>query len=769
MGCIAILLVISLVCIPAGASAQCDYMVLESGVPATIYSTDTWYPCVFNQTESRWAAVGVRPPGTDNVDLSLNESTGPAPVCAQGQLITSEAGAALVNFVVGDFRNAPTGSYYPILTDVLGPTIDATIEWEESAKTLTVNDSLRTGVWDPDNVIDIWEVYLVAGVEYAFHFYHTEEVALRICVLESPDSPPYWASRHTALINTTAIPSPIPFTPNRTGYHAVVLINPWPATTRYEIGVGTCEPPQGLVSDVAVPANQHQNHFSFTPTAQRWNAVGFRYPGSVDRDLHIRDEPTGFEYPYCFGGDLWCREGIDPVLVLAGYYGSPRDLPGDLYVRAESPPGTGYPMVEWEAGIPMLEVNGPPVTMSMGPDDVVQVWDVILETGVTYTINFSDIGDANLRYNVYSPEASAWYPVLEFSRTWSHTFTATKNADHGIVVINENGGYGEYTMSITTCDKPVPLQNEAPVPTTMNQTGETYSFLQDEPQWAVIGLRCTEEWSLTGFRHASGGSQGLECVSGQLVHSYFPNSPIGTDIIVGDFNRNPLGDHYAQGWQLSGPYTQGRIEWDEGHGFLPTDGSYVSRDFGILNMVDIYDVMLMEGETYDLAFTRTGDADLKLLIFQADGETYWGERADALLVATASTSFTAPSTGIYGFVLVNDNEGTGGATLAVTPTTLPATAVLPRTGIRSLVPNPTRSSLTIDFSLAEPGPTHFEIVDVAGRVIATLDVESRVMGDWTTSWDGIASGGQRAAPGVYFVKMKHAGKPVDGRRFVLLR
>jgi hypothetical protein len=72
-------------------------------------------------------------------------------------------------------------------------------------------------------------------------------------------------------------------------------------------------------------------------------------------------------------------------------------------------------------------------------------------------------------------------------------------------------------------------------------------------------------------------------------------------------------------------------------------------------------------------------------------------------------------------------------------------------------PNPFNPTTTIDYTVASPSRVMLRVFDVAGRVVRTL-VDSHVAaGRRTATWDGTTDSGERAASGVYFVRMAATG------------
>jgi hypothetical protein len=87
-------------------------------------------------------------------------------------------------------------------------------------------------------------------------------------------------------------------------------------------------------------------------------------------------------------------------------------------------------------------------------------------------------------------------------------------------------------------------------------------------------------------------------------------------------------------------------------------------------------------------------------------------------------------------------------------------------------PNPFNPVTTLEYSIAASGRVTLRVYDLAGREVRTLvdrDVEA---GEHKVVWDGTTDSGQRAASGVYFVRMEAAGR-MDAfhatRKLVLLK
>lgn len=102
---------------------------------------------------------------------------------------------------------------------------------------------------------------------------------------------------------------------------------------------------------------------------------------------------------------------------------------------------------------------------------------------------------------------------------------------------------------------------------------------------------------------------------------------------------------------------------------------------------------------------------------------------------------------------------TPGATNAGSVAVEPVDGGLPAHRARvGAFPNPFRDALTLDAGAA--GPARFEILDLLGRRVRTIDAP-----DGRATWDGHGPSG-RMARGVYFVRV--AGRPVAARAVLLL-
>jgi hypothetical protein len=66
-------------------------------------------------------------------------------------------------------------------------------------------------------------------------------------------------------------------------------------------------------------------------------------------------------------------------------------------------------------------------------------------------------------------------------------------------------------------------------------------------------------------------------------------------------------------------------------------------------------------------------------------------------------------------------------------------------------PNPTAGGIQVQYGVARAGQVRLELLDVSGRVVATLLDRAQEPGRFDAAWDGVGPRGQ-LPPGLYFVR-----------------
>lgn len=84
------------------------------------------------------------------------------------------------------------------------------------------------------------------------------------------------------------------------------------------------------------------------------------------------------------------------------------------------------------------------------------------------------------------------------------------------------------------------------------------------------------------------------------------------------------------------------------------------------------------------------------------------------------------------------------------------------------VPNPTRGTALISFTLPQGGPVRLRVYDISGRLVRTLRDGTLSAGEHRTVWDRRTDHGTQAHSGLYFYRLEAAGQTL-GEKVVLLQ
>jgi hypothetical protein len=88
-------------------------------------------------------------------------------------------------------------------------------------------------------------------------------------------------------------------------------------------------------------------------------------------------------------------------------------------------------------------------------------------------------------------------------------------------------------------------------------------------------------------------------------------------------------------------------------------------------------------------------------------------------------------------------------------------------GSMAMAPNPTAGATQIHYSLIRAGRVRIELLDVSGRVEATITDRVQEPGRHVVTWDGVGGRG-RVSPGLYFVRLVAPGR-VTTRKLAVTR
>jgi hypothetical protein len=764
---VAMSVVIAAVC-AAPLRAQCNYTTLENGVHQGILGSPKFLS--IEQSAGRWLAFGVARNDPDDWDISIHSDTAAEPECVLNPPLASSSSSGVVDFVVGDFTHNTGGTYYAKAFQT--PEASAGIaRWSSKPNLLQINDEPLVVNQDVTQFLDCYTVSLEAGEEYTITFERTAGTNAKFFLFRNPADDTFWSNRAGATLEdsmTTTYMAPAK------DWYGIVVVNDIGNIGTYTLGVGSCISPRVLESGVARLMQTHQNYFEMDQQAHFWTAVGYRLPGTPP-SLDIYGAPSGLPYPECFGDHQGGSIGTNwDAAVMAANCGVGATPVGKYYAYAPLAVDGAFGIIEWDSGQDIYDRNDPPITRTTGSGEVIEIWNVWFQTSAANVFYFTTTGEADLNLLLFHNPggASGWYDrsgaLFERTGNFPYNHGITEAAWYGLAVVNDNGKSGTYTFSVNTCIQPAELEDGDVDIITGQAIDVPYWLVASQPVWAAIGIRGPDDWDLPIYEHASGSPTPV-CLSGLVKTGQQPNDLQKVELVVGDFHRNTLGDFYPRPHR--DPSSQdAAAQWDYSREPIIPNGPLLDRNVFPDDVLDIYDMFLIEGNEYQVIFNLTGDADSKLVLFKGSGETYWGDRSEAELEIGSSSSYTPTVTGYYGVVIVNDNGGSGtyqvgatSATVAAGPGAVPVGA-----NIRALVPNPTGGSLTIQFDLGTAARVGFDIFDVAGRVVTRIPAQEWAAGSWTETWNGMMREGTRVGAGVYFVRMRVGGQPAGVKRLVVI-
>jgi hypothetical protein len=729
----------------------------------------------FNQQATFWAAIGVMA-----FDTQSDYDATVYPTCAGGQALGASAYAAgRTDFVIGDFNNNPTGSYAADLFCYGGA---CTAPGTYGAGTWRTGDFLFVDFppttvnflsgppYSPDMVFHVWDVFLSAGSTYYFQFSSTLGSASKMLLFRNPSGGTYWSGRAGAVFEVSGCTS---YTAPSTGYYGLVVVNDVFALGSYTVGVSST--PQCACADelparvpVAVPAAPTTAYKWVNQTWNSWAAIGTRPAAGSDWDLEVS---TSAASPGCSQAVLASSVagvGVADFVITDFNFSA---VPTTLAARTYRYSGSGGTTVEWDRNVmpgELLQVNGPRAMRSWGPSDVLECWDVFLTSGDEYTFEF--FPSSNVQLFLFRNPGSSLYStgrtgaVAQGAGTF--TYTAPSTGYYGVVAVKDDEQPGTFALRVGRCEAPTPMVAGL----TLTGAFLNFHYLSIAPaagRWTAVGSRSlTADWDLVQYGSTT-AAPWQDCFTPTGAVSDASSVP---DFIVGDLRQGTQGVYPIRAKQFtSGDPEPVDLEWTGSATPLGINDPAIMDSPSSSEVLRVYEAFLVAGWSYQITYTQSASRPLLVYANPSAGE-YWAPRNTALLSTTGSTSFTAPATGHYAFVIANDAAESGSFSLAINTSTsvdvgagdLPAV-----TRFEGARPNPARSDLALHYALASPGHVRLEMLDLTGRRVWSEDQGVRGAGQWSASLPRGAGTG-RVPAGLYFVRFEVNGRVAAVNKVTLL-
>ena len=549
-------------------------------------------------------------------------------------------------------------------------------------------------------------------------------------------------------------------------YQALVVVVLLGALWRAGTATAQCTT-TSLVSGTAQTTSGAPQDFSFNQSSSFYAAVGVRSGATSDWNLTLYQSTAAF--PTCLTTSLAASSAAAGVDFVVGDFNAGHEPLAFYYPRATRASGAANGLVEWDGGANSLTVNGPLVNRTTGVNDVLEVWDVSLIAGHSYRFQFSRTG-ANAKLLLFKSGPGVYWAARStrlIEITTSTSYTPVASGFYGVVVVNDDGASGSYSLGVGECRTPDILTSGVSV-STAGLAERTYECNQIDNFFTAFGARGASDWNVESFASDNAGTY-PSCLSSQLAASALAAPTV--DFVVGDYNSQ-LPDFFWARAHLNQDQGSGsaRVEWDAGSDFLEVNGDPIDRNTDANDVLEIWDVFLTSGQTYNILFNTTG-ANLRLFLFGSGG---WAGRNAALLNragAAGYVPYVASQTGWHGLVVVNDDGATGTYHVRINQGVVgvgDGDQAPSATALQGISPNPAHGPARFEFALHQSARVSFQVLDVAGRVVSETPERSWESGRWSVAWDGRARTGGRLAPGMYFVRMQVAGQPTALKKLALI-
>lgn len=779
------------------ALAQCVHPTLTDDTPQAFAASPQFTR--FTQPAGRWAAVAVQSGGSANWDVGISLSAAAFPGCVTLPVVASQQPSG-IDFVLGDFAAEGTGLHYAPIARA-GGSGGATVEWDSGSRTAVVGTGANSGPATP-GLIDCWNVDLEAGTSYRIALAAEVPGDYRLFVFQRGVSSS-WRSRADAMVEIVSnFGSPPILIAPATDRYALVVVRESATTQPYLFTIQACVDPPHLDPHVSLPVPPGHpfllSAFQFEPAGPGFPTLAMRTAQNGDGYALIvaRHVDPGF---YPCEGVTQATSGIsgDRVELVVGDQVTGAVPTGGSWwlgaLRATNLEGRA----EYSPGTDVVAVDGATQYVIGGSDLVVRTFRADLAAGTDYRVHVAKCGVSIGRLLVFRPfdaafpSGNGWStlvgdhaPVVEITILGvdDFTFAPPVSGAYAFVLTSETGETSCWELGISTCRTRRELVDRQPTTLAANPEAafdgvETGTMLV-RGAWSAVAVQPFapgEDWVVEAWDAPSGGSGPPGgCLTGLLGASTEDGVASPTDFLA---RYDPLFDNLPERLDTQRIYPAAHVspgggafalfeEWNRifAVGDPPVPAFTTEGD-----LIEVMNLSLVAGQTVSFLFDCDG-FDGELFLFRplvpcvsgpCPREYAHPGSAGMEFRTRTGLQFTPTETATYGLVVVNQNGGTGKYWLAVNNTTVdtgpgPVTAT---TRFRGATPNPLAGSgARLEFELAQPAKVGFEIVNLAGRVVARIAEAPFAAGPGATAWLPLGADGRRLVPGLYFARMRVDGE-----------
>jgi hypothetical protein len=637
----------------------CGNLELTGGVPME-WPESCYFS--YDQTNPSWSVVGIRSTagvGDGEGDIWQFDTwhdQAAMPYCAETILCSSEVlGDDVTDFMVADFNHGVLKEYYPlVLWEGRGPYI---ISWDGDDEELVVGAPFTTRPPDPNFVAEVWDVELEAGREYLFWFEPTDYWQ-HMALFQGPAGSPWWTARGASVWDC---PVSWQWTPTVSDVYGLVVYKDGANSQGFSIRVTTACEYDGLYEGTVTSITGRDAFFKYDAAHPVWGVVSVRpQPGDGNVDICAYEAATNGYVPDCAQTLMACSntpgEGVDFVAANHLIYGT-----GEYCAEVEWQGVPGQFYATWDQGSEVIEPWWAE-QRDVNEDYIAEVKTLLLEGGQEYVF-YLDAWGTEMRVALFHG-APIGYAGGRADSEWDVSTTTTwippTTAYYGLVVYNEGGGVGSYTLAV---GEPCDFTEMAEGSVYSSAENEWYRYTPNVTAWNVSAVRNEGSVGDPGLWYGlnwTSDATGIFCLQGLSIWSILPDPDV--DFIVGDYHHTPMNPQYLEVIWGGTPDGFNRVTWRETSGELVVGADVVERVVDEEYIAEIWDVYLEVGTEYEFEFTPRG-TELHMALFGSGGRAYWANRSEAIWEVTGDVTWTAPYSDWYGLVVCSDGGGNGDFTL----------------------------------------------------------------------------------------------------------
>ncbi|MEM3341361.1 MAG: CARDB domain-containing protein, partial [Thermoplasmata archaeon] len=620
----------------------------DSPATGTLSSANKWDFWQTTAPASKFTAYAIKPPTGGDFDLEVYDSFNRSTLVASSSYTGDRPDVVVLNRM----SQGSSADYYVKVKQY--SSYYGTYSLEYQASTSVTAGSQVTGTMVSGEVLDIWHVQLTGGILYDVTF----------------TTMPAGASYDVYIFNTTGGASaysylawgnqstPLSYQPTSTGTFCVVLINvngftgsyAWivaqnPGTIIYPLTLGTTRAEDTITSSIT------EFKYSFTASKGAYTAVAQKPPAGIDFDLRLYSDSSFSTY---LGGSF-LGAGLTDIYVYDG-----TDLSADTtrYAKVSRVSTSDTGLITIEADNTAVLSVGTQRQKSITTSNLIDMYTVSLTSGREYIIEFPQLPSGTLTFYLFRGSGSISAALLSGTSDTAVNYTPTATDYYGILVVS-NGASGTYKIVVREVVK-LTVGN-----TVAGSLSSSRPF--DEYRFTVYAGRMT---AVVAKPISADFNSNLRVYSDIWMTqevSYSTVAGAGIDAVVIDGSSLAQDTDYFVKVYISSGTGDYRITYTSKT--IQAVGSTVSRTMEADKIGELGNVNLVSGKQYSVSLVSVPSGALyNIYVFNTTSRL---TQAIATGSQSAPATFTAQASGIYSFLVTNENAIGGTYSIKVSEVAVP--------------------------------------------------------------------------------------------------